>query len=209
MKANIGKIGILLVIFGLLFSNLLCAQDKTFSIEPWEARINKRQPPEKILDAIGARPGMVIGEVGAGSGRMTLWLAQRVGKKGSIYANDINRKSLQKLKARCRREGFNNVRTIAGEISDPRLPVNTFDMVFLINVYHHLDSPVPLIKKILPSLKLRGYLAIVECDPDKVNWGKEEGCNSKTDMIRELGVKIITFLNEDNIYIAKAMNKLP
>ena len=80
----------------------------------------------------------------------------------------------------------------------------------MINVYHHLDNPVPLVKKILPSLKPGGYLAIVECDPEKVNWGKEEGCNSKSDMIRELGeagfkvVKIHTFLNEDNIYIARA-----
>lgn len=210
MKMNIGKTWILLVICGSLLTSPICAQEITFTIAPWEARLNKRQPPEKILDAIGANPGMVIGEVGAGTGRMTLWLARRVGKQGLIYANDINRERLQNLKKRCRREGFDNVRIIEGGISDPRLPLKTLDMVFMINVYHHLDHPAPLLKNILPSLKPGGILAIVECDPEKVSWGKEEGCHSRTTMIRELGeagfevVKIHTFLNEDNIYIARA-----
>jgi len=58
-------------------------------------------------------------------------------------------------------------------------------------------------------LKPDGILAIVECDPDKVDWGKDEGCTRKNDMVRELKeagfevVRIETFLNWDNIFIAK------
>ena len=89
------------------------------------------------------------------------------------------------------------------------LQANALDIAFIINFYHHLDNPIPLIRNILPSLKPNGILAIVECDPDKVDWGKEHGCSLKKDMVKALKeagfevVRIETFLNEDNIYIAK------
>ena len=204
-----------IAVFGILLAApLLLAQERSFQIEGWEKRLNRRQPPVKIMDAIGMSPGMIIGEVGAGTGRMTMWIADRVGDSGKIYANDINKGSLEHLRERCKRDGFENVEIVIGEVEDPKLPVSALDIAFMINVYHHLDNPVPLIRNLLPSLKPDGILAIVECDPDKVDWGKEEGCTRKKDMVRELKeagfevVRIETFLNEDNIYIAKpSMNK--
>ncbi len=199
-----------IAVFGvLLATSFLIAQDRTFQIEEWEKRLNRRQPPVKIMDAIGIKPGMIIGEVGAGTGRMTMWIANRVGDSGKVYANDIDKSALEHLRERCQRDGFENVEIIVGEVENPKLPVNALDIAFMINVYHHLDNPVPLIRNLLPSLKPDGILAIVECDPDKVDWGKEEGCTQKKDMIKELKeagfevVRIETFLNEDNIYIAK------
>lgn len=204
-----------IAVFGILLAApLLLAQERSFQIEGWEKRLNRRQPPVKIMDAIGMSPGMIIGEVGAGTGRMTMWIADRVGDSGKIYANDINKGSLEHLRERCKRDGFENVEIVIGEVEDPKLPVSALDIAFMINVYHHLDNPVPLIRNLLPSLKPDGILAIVECDPDKVDWGKEEGCTRKKDMVRELKeagfevVRIETFLNDDNIYIAKpSMNK--
>lgn len=189
-------------------------QKRPFEIEDWEKRLNERQPPLKIMDAIGLKPGMIIGEVGAGTGRMTMWLADRVGNSGKVYANDIDKTALKHLRKRCKRDGFKNVETIVGEMADPKLPAGVLDMAFMINVYHHVANPVPLIRKILPSLKPGGILAIVECDPDKVDWGKSHGCAQKEEMIKELKeagfelIRIETFLNEDSIYIAKPINSL-
>ena len=57
-----------------------------------ENSINEKlQPPEKVMDAIGVKPGMTIGEVGAGHGRYTVHLARRVGHRGKILANDIDK----------------------------------------------------------------------------------------------------------------------
>jgi SAM-dependent methyltransferase/ketosteroid isomerase-like protein len=186
-------------------------QEPPFEIEAWEKRLNKRQPPVKIMDAIGAAPGRVIGEIGAGTGRMTLWLAERVGPSGKVYANDIDKENLEGLRKRGDREGFTNIETILGEVENPKLPAGELDVAFMINVYHHLDFPLPLIRNIIPSLKPSGVLAIVECDPDKVDWGKEEGCHTKDVMLTELEeggfevVRVETFLNEDNIYIARPL----
>jgi ubiquinone/menaquinone biosynthesis C-methylase UbiE len=140
---------------------------------------------------------------------MTMWLADRVGASGRIYANDINKESLDNLRERCLRDGFENIEIVLGEAEDPKLPAGALDMVFMINVYHHLDDPRPLVRNLRPSLRPGGTLVIVECDPEKVDWGKEEGCTSRKDMAKELNeagfeiLRTLTFLNEDNIFIAR------
>ena len=184
-------------------------QERSFQVEDWEKELNERQPPIKIMDAIGLKQGMIIGEVGAGTGRMTMWLADRVGDSGKVYANDIDRSALDHLKRRCRRDGFKNVEVIVGKMENPAFPIGTLDIAFMINVYHHLADPVPILQNLRPSIKPEGTLAIVECDPDKVDWGDEHGCSRQEDMIDTLKkagfevIRIETFLDEDSIYIAK------
>jgi SAM-dependent methyltransferase len=190
------------------------SQKPSFEIEGWEKRLNKRQPPLKIMDAIGAAPGKVIGEIGAGTGRVTMWLAERVGKSGKIYANDIDKENLEHLRERADRAALQNVEIILGDVEDPKLPVGALDIAFMINVYHHLDQPLPLLRNIVPCLKPDGVLAIVECDPDKTDWGEKEGCHQKRVMVKELKeagfevVRVDTFLNEDNIYIGRPVGKV-
>ncbi|MCP4656472.1 MAG: methyltransferase domain-containing protein [bacterium] len=199
----------------LLLPCLGCAEEQKFELKSWEKRLNQRQPPLEIIDAIGLKPGMVVGEVGAGTGRMTIWLADRVGSEGHVVANDINQDSLDQLASRCEKEGIRNVEIILGELEDPRLPAGALDMVFMINVYHHADNPVALVRNAIPSLKPDGVLAIVECDPDKVDWGAEEGCTRKQDMIQQLdqaGFEDVRiegqgFLKEDNIFLSRPKQK--
>ena len=81
------------------------------------------------MDAAGIKPGMIIGEVGAGRGRFTMHLARRVGPKGKILANDIDAEGLSYLRERCLRTGISNVETILGEVDDPHFPNEALDMV--------------------------------------------------------------------------------
>lgn len=201
--------GVLLVTLLLLETNILCAQTVDFKIEDWEKRINKRQPPELVLEKAGFKKGITVGEVGAGTGRMTLWIADKIGPEGIIYANDIDAQSLKHLKNRADEVGFKNIRTIAGSVTDPKFPDGKMNIVFMINVFHHLDDPVALLKNAKSAFQPGGYLVIVDCDPDKVVWGKSHGCTGKDDMREKLSlsgyelVEIIDVLKEDGIYIAK------
>ena len=131
-----------------------------------EKRSNDIQPPELVMDILGIRPGLVIGEVGAGHGRVTVHLAARVGDKGKVYANDIDAAAVEYLKARCRRQGLANVETILSLPDDARFPPNSLDLVVMTWVYHHVDDPVPLLKSLLPSLKPWGIVALVEPKPE-------------------------------------------
>jgi len=138
------------------------AQDTSRLTEHQEQRANEIQPPDLVMDILGIRPGMVIGEVGAGRGRVTFHLAVRVGENGKVYANDIDPRAIEYLTARCRRLGLSNVETILSLPDDARFPRNSLDLAVMTYVYHHVDNPVPLLKSLLPSLKPWGIVALAE-----------------------------------------------
>lgn len=132
---------------------------------PNEARLNRLQPPEQVMDAIGVLPGMTVAEIGAGRGRYVVQLAVRVGGKGHVYAEDISSSSLDHVKRRCARWGLTNVSVILGDVDDPKLPENELDLIFVISAYHHFQDPVALMRNAHPSLKPQGILAIGEWKP--------------------------------------------
>jgi SAM-dependent methyltransferase len=184
-------------------------QGQQLEINQEEKDANEFQPPEKVMDAAGIRAGMVIGEVGAGKGRYTVYLARRVGPEGKVYANDIDEKSLALLKDRCRTQGLANIETVLGTTDDPCFMKGKLDMVFMTWVYHHLERPVALLRNLVPSLKPGGTVVIVDPDPIKNKGGKSPE-NRSPDQIRreaeEAGfelVRVETFLRLDNLYILK------
>jgi ubiquinone/menaquinone biosynthesis C-methylase UbiE len=167
---------------------------------------NKKQPPGKIMDVMGLKPGMVIGEIGAGRGRYTVKLAARVGDKGKVYANDIKQSALQYLKHRCKKNNIRNVVIIHGNITQPGFQEGVLDIAFMISTYHCLDKPVELLKNIKPALKPGGKLVIVEREPVK-SGAPPWSCTPREVLLQQAqkaGFQIVqleTFLVEDNIYI--------
>ena len=116
----------------------------------------------KALDAMGVRPGMTIGEIGAGAGRVTFALARRVGDRGKVYANDIDESALAELRETCRKRGAKNVETLVGKVDDPLFPKGTLDLAIIAIAYHHLEQPVALLKNLAPSLKPGGTFVILD-----------------------------------------------
>ena len=197
-------ISIVLFVFLTSYAPVL-GQEKDSLTLPREVRLNKRQPPDTVLTTIGIKPGMIIGEVGAGRGRYTVQIASRIGPTGQIYANDIRQDALQSLKRRCVGLGLTNVKTILGSVTDPKLPRAALDMVIMVNVVHCLEKPVALLKNISRSLKPNGLIVIVEGNLDKAPETAGEWFHRKKllKIYRDAGyvlAKEETFLPEDNIY---------
>jgi ubiquinone/menaquinone biosynthesis C-methylase UbiE len=169
---------------------------------------DKVHQPEKVMDLVGVRPGMVIGEVGAGKGYFTFKLSDRVGLSGKIYANDINRSVLRAVRERCERDGVDNIETIIGEVEDPLFPEAALDMVFIVNAFHDLAKPVALLNNLLPSLKPGARVVILDRDPDKYRdayghfLSKEEVLENIEASELELD-RVETFLPQHNIYIIR------
>lgn len=171
-----------------------------------EAYQNRLQPPETVIPAIEVKEGMVIGEIGAGRGRYTVILAEAVGEKGHIYANDINKNDLDYLEFRCKRDSIRNISTIVGEENDPLLPENELDMIFMVNVYHHLSHPVQIMQNAMPSLKEGGKLVIMEGVPGRQGSYSSHSTAQETviSQMKEAGYtfeKVTAELEQSNIYI--------
>jgi len=209
--------GLLVIcIVGAIFFTCLPAKAQSRGVDEWEKKINEeRQPPEKVMDAIGVKPGMVIGEIGAGRGRYTVHLARRVGPAGKVYANDISDSALSYLRDRCRRDNIENIEVILGEELDPLLPEKALDMVVMVWVYHMLDEPVPLMKNMRASLKPGATVVIIDPLDDEIDAEIKE-MKGKLDPDRltirerivqgmgEAGLELVreeTFLPKDTIYI--------
>ena len=119
--------------------------------------------PERIMDAIGLRPGMTVGEAGAGYGYFTFKLSRRVGAAGVVYANDIG--PLREVETRSAAEMIANIRTVAGEPVDPRFPRSDLDMIVVFDCLFEFAQPAAWMKNARRYLKPGGRLVIV--DPDR------------------------------------------
>ncbi len=122
--------------------------------------------PERVMDAVGVGPGMVVGEIGAGRGYFTVKLARRVGREGRVYANDINARSLAALERRSRKEDLPNIVTVEGEEDDPLLPERSLEIVFLVYSLHDISRPVALLRNLRPSLAQGALVVVLDEDPD-------------------------------------------
>jgi ubiquinone/menaquinone biosynthesis C-methylase UbiE len=120
------------------------------------------EAPEQTLTLIGIRPGMVVADVGAGSGYITLRLAVLVGPAGKVYANDLQPQMLQIIREKAQRERLTNIEIVQGTETSTGLPDGAIDLVLLVDVYHELRQPQPMLRSIRRSLKPGGTLILVE-----------------------------------------------
>jgi ubiquinone/menaquinone biosynthesis C-methylase UbiE len=121
-----------------------------------------RQRPEALVEKMGVKPGMNVADVGTGVGYMLPYLAKAVGPAGKVYAEDIFPDFLEKARETASKNGLTNVEFIHGNEKDAKLPVNSCDLVFILDAYHHFDYPAEMLAGIRAALKQDGRLVIVE-----------------------------------------------
>ncbi len=164
------------------------------------------QKPEVIMDSIGIKSGMIIGEIGAGDGYFTFKMVDRVGPEGHIYANDIVQSKLDYINKKCKEDNIKTVTTILGEKNDSLLPKDMLDMVIMVYTFHHLETPVEYLENLRKRIGCNTPVVIVERDPDR--YGHEYNHFLKKEKVVNLIKaadyqlkKLFTFLKRDNIYV--------
>lgn len=120
------------------------------------------EAPSKALDALDLKPGMVVADIGAGSGYYTSRMARRVGPAGRVYATDIQQGMIDLLDRRIRSEGLANVTTVLGGMDDPKLPPLAIDLAIMVDVYHELQQPQVFLQRLKESFKPGGRLVLLE-----------------------------------------------
>jgi len=122
----------------------------------------REEAPQEALDEMAIRKGMVVADVGAGTGYFSVRLARRVGPSGKVYAVDVQPEMLALLKERIARMKLTNVETVLGTEVDPKLAVAQLDAVLLVDVYHEFSQPQRMLQAIRSSLKPDGRLLLLE-----------------------------------------------
>jgi 2-polyprenyl-3-methyl-5-hydroxy-6-metoxy-1,4-benzoquinol methylase len=145
---------------------------------------DKWQKPDQIMDALSIADGSRVADIGAGAGWFTIRLARRVGPRGVVYAQDVQRQMLEAIRRRVAKEGLENVEPRLGQGSNPNLPPGALDAVLVVDVYPEVEDRVTFLKNLGTSLKPNGRIGIVNYKPG--NGGPGPGPNEGVRVARDV-----------------------
>ncbi len=140
-----------------------------------------------LLRALNLKKGMIVADIGAGTGYLSRRMADGVGAQGTIYAVDVQPEMIGKLKSLSKK--YTNIKPVLSEPSDIKLAANSLDMAIMVDVYHELEFPYEAAQSVWAALKPNGKLVLVEyrAEDDKVPIKKSHKM-TQAQVIKELTV---------------------
>ncbi len=127
------------------------------------------QKVDQVISKLGLKSGMIVADIGAGSGLFSRPLSKAVAPAGKVYAVDIQQDLLDYINKRDKEENIRNVQTVLGEFNDPKLPARDVDLAFINDVLHHIQNRAAYLKALGSYLKPGGRVAIIEMDKNDPN----------------------------------------
>ena len=124
---------------------------------------DKDQKPAQVVEALGLKPGMAVADLGSGSGYFTRRFIEAVTETGKVYAIDVEPEMLNYAK-----ESVIHMHVpytaefVLARTDDPKLPLESVDLIFVCNTYHHLDNRPKYFENLKSALKPGGRVAIVD-----------------------------------------------
>ncbi len=115
-----------------------------------------------LLRALRLEPGMVVADVGAGTGWYARRIAPLVAPGGRVLAVDVQPEMVEMLAEVARRPGLGNIVPVLGVADDVRLPAASVDLALMVDVYHELEFPYELLASLVRAVKPGGRIVFVE-----------------------------------------------
>ena len=131
---------------------------KRFEVESREVFLER----EAVLKACGVQKGMVVADIGAGTGLYARLFSKAVGPEGWVAAVDISGPFLKHIVTRAEQEGQDNITAVLGREDSLSLPPDCLDLAFICDTYHHFEYPQDTLKSLLRSLKKGGTVIVID-----------------------------------------------
>ena len=122
----------------------------------------REERTDLLLDALALKPGMVVADIGAGTGYLSRRMAPLVMPGGKIIALDLQPEMVNYLQAGVKRLGLSQIEVKLGKVDDTKLIKNSIDMAIMVDVYHELAYPYEVMRSIMSALKPGGRIVFVE-----------------------------------------------
>ena len=147
------------------------------------------QQRQAILKILNIKPGMRIADIGAGTGFYSLMFADSVGNSGKVYAVDIVQDFIDTVEVKAQQAGFKNLTGIINNGRESGLEINSIDMAFICDTYHHFEYPETTMRSIHQALIKNGEVVIIDFrkDPKVSNrWVQGHVRSGREEVIAEM-----------------------
>ena len=120
------------------------------------------QKPAEVVRALQMQPGQVACDIGAGPGYFALRLAREAGDRGAVFAVDVDPRILDVLRNRIEKSGVRNVVPVLGLPGDPLIPLDSCDLILVVDTFHHFPDGVSYLRRLARSLRKGGRLVNID-----------------------------------------------
>ena len=117
---------------------------------------------DKVVAACELKPGMVVADVGTGTGLFTRLFAKEVGADGQVFAVDIAPKFLEHVQKTSREAGLRTLRRCCATRTQSTCPPNSVDLAFVCDTYHHFEFPAHTLVSLHRRYQPGGRLVVVD-----------------------------------------------
>jgi ubiquinone/menaquinone biosynthesis C-methylase UbiE len=180
------------------------AQTMHFTGADWLTRHEREQEEAGAVmrKELRLKPGMNVCDMGCGNGYHTIPMARAVAPGGKIFGVDIQPEMLDLLRVRAMQAKAENIVYVPGAQTDAKLPDASCDLILMVDVYHELSDPEPMLQSMKKALKPGGQIVLVEfrSEDDSVPI-KPEHKMSKEQILKEM--------TANGYHLTRSFDKLP
>ncbi len=117
---------------------------------------------DQLIDILGLKPGMIVGDIGAGTGRLSMLMLDRIKPNGQMWAVDVQVEMVGRLKEIAQKYPKHQFEVKQATAFTPSLPSAVLDMAIMVDVYHELEFPREFLEALALSVKPGGSIVFVE-----------------------------------------------
>jgi cyclopropane fatty-acyl-phospholipid synthase-like methyltransferase len=122
----------------------------------------REERTDLLLAALALRPGMVVADIGAGTGYLSRRMAPTVLPGGKVWAVDVQPEMISLLQASAKSSGLTQIEARLSSVDDVKLPAASVDLAVMVDVYHELAYPYEVMASVLKALRPGGRVVFVE-----------------------------------------------
>jgi SAM-dependent methyltransferase len=117
---------------------------------------------DQLIDRLQLKPGMQVGDIGAGTGRLSILMVDRIKPDGQVWAVDVQPEMVKYLVARAAKLGKNQLNVALSSETSPNIQAAKLDLAVMVDVYHELEFPREFLRNLMKSVKPGGQVVFVE-----------------------------------------------
>jgi ubiquinone/menaquinone biosynthesis C-methylase UbiE len=121
--------------------------------------------PKNNIERLGLSDGMIVADLGSGSGFYAIEAGRAVAPTGRVYAVDVQKDLLERLQKDARKVGVRNIEIMTGDLEKlggSRMRDMFCDVVIASNVLFMLEDKKTFLNEVKRILKSKGRFLIID-----------------------------------------------